>query len=266
MARISLTFSCREDPKLPSLMSFLRRPWASSSTRLILGTVAGLGQVLLRDINAPGQIWQDRALYQVPLSMIDNVRERAPVISSWERPRPRTPTAPENIILISSRIPLSPRLTSTRAETPRAVGVDFHRRRFFVSCRPSRGLRKAGYRDWDRHAAKEVIVSAGAFNTPQLLKLSGIGPKEELQSFNILVLVDLPGVGTNLQDRYGDGCSSGKTNTDFTITSKCTFLKTSPDPVSTNMSTVLTPSPGVRMAPTVLLSPSSLNHRSRKTS
>jgi choline dehydrogenase len=47
-----------------------------------------------------------------------------------------------------------------------------------------------------------VILCGGAYNTPQLLKLSGIGPKEELERFRIPVRVDLPGVGTNLQDRY----------------------------------------------------------------
>lgn len=52
---------------------------------------------------------------------------------------------------------------------------------------------------------REVILSGGAFNTPQLLKLSGIGPAAELQQFNIPVRVDLPGVGENLQDRYEVG-------------------------------------------------------------
>ena len=54
-------------------------------------------------------------------------------------------------------------------------------------------------------AEREVIVSAGAFNTPQLLKLSGIGPREELEEHGTKVKVHLPGVGMNLQDRYEVG-------------------------------------------------------------
>lgn len=51
-------------------------------------------------------------------------------------------------------------------------------------------------------AKREVILSAGVFNTPQLLKLSGIGPARELRAHGIDVVVNLPGVGENLQDRY----------------------------------------------------------------
>jgi choline dehydrogenase len=47
---------------------------------------------------------------------------------------------------------------------------------------------------------KEVIVSAGAFDSPKLLMLSGIGDAEYLKSLGISVVVDLPGVGQNLQD------------------------------------------------------------------
>jgi choline dehydrogenase len=53
--------------------------------------------------------------------------------------------------------------------------------------------------------SREVILAGGAFNTPQLLMLSGIGPKAELERHKIAVRVDLPGVGTNLQDRYEVG-------------------------------------------------------------
>lgn len=54
-------------------------------------------------------------------------------------------------------------------------------------------------------ASREVILAGGAFNTPQLLMLSGVGPREELEKHGIPVRVDLPGVGKNLQDRYEVG-------------------------------------------------------------
>ena len=49
-------------------------------------------------------------------------------------------------------------------------------------------------------AKKEVLLSAGAFNSPQVLMLSGIGPKEELAKHNIALVHELTGVGQNLQD------------------------------------------------------------------
>lgn len=48
--------------------------------------------------------------------------------------------------------------------------------------------------------AKEIILCGGAFNSPQLLQLSGVGNGEELKRFGIDVVEDLPGVGENLQD------------------------------------------------------------------
>jgi choline dehydrogenase-like flavoprotein len=49
-------------------------------------------------------------------------------------------------------------------------------------------------------ASSNVIVASGAINTPRLLQLSGIGPKDLLESLDIDVLVDAPGVGANFQD------------------------------------------------------------------
>ncbi|KAL1738513.1 GMC oxidoreductase-domain-containing protein, partial [Schizophyllum fasciatum] len=48
-------------------------------------------------------------------------------------------------------------------------------------------------------ALKEVIVCGGAYQTPQVLELSGIGDSEILDKFNIKQVVDLPGVGRNLR-------------------------------------------------------------------
>lgn len=50
------------------------------------------------------------------------------------------------------------------------------------------------------YADKEVIVSGGSINTPQLLMLSGIGPQDHLKSHNIDVIADSPAVGQNLRD------------------------------------------------------------------
>lgn len=50
------------------------------------------------------------------------------------------------------------------------------------------------------NANREVILSAGAFQSPQLLMVSGIGPAATLQRFNIAVVADRPGVGQNMQD------------------------------------------------------------------
>ncbi|XP_028132248.2 glucose dehydrogenase [FAD, quinone] [Diabrotica virgifera virgifera] len=50
------------------------------------------------------------------------------------------------------------------------------------------------------YASKEVIISGGAVNSPQILLLSGIGPREELKKVKVPVVHDLPGVGKNLQN------------------------------------------------------------------
>lgn len=59
---------------------------------------------------------------------------------------------------------------------------------------------RSGSRDETIRARRAVILSAGAFQSPQLLLLSGIGPGEEVRRHGIAVTHDLPGVGRNLQD------------------------------------------------------------------
>jgi choline dehydrogenase len=81
------------------------------------------------------------------------------------------------------------------------------------------------------YARREVILSGGAFNTPQLLMLSGIGPAAELQKHGIATRVDLPGVGRNLQDRYEVGVISEATK-DFAVLGAAKFdVSATDDPV-----------------------------------
>jgi choline dehydrogenase len=68
----------------------------------------------------------------------------------------------------------------------RAIGVQFRQDAGLVTARASRG----------------VILCGGAVNSPQLLMLSGIGPREHLMELGIPVLHHLPGVGQSLQDHY----------------------------------------------------------------
>lgn len=59
---------------------------------------------------------------------------------------------------------------------------------------------QSGGKDWSATSRREVILACGPINSPQLLKLSGIGPAQELKEHGIDIVHDLPGVGENLQD------------------------------------------------------------------
>ncbi|KAJ7221563.1 alcohol dehydrogenase [Mycena pura] len=72
-------------------------------------------------------------------------------------------------------------------------------------------------------ARREVIVSAGVFQSPQLLMLSGIGNSTELTKFGIETVVDLPGVGSNLQD-HDEIAIDWKLTEEFKLLEGCLFL------------------------------------------
>lgn len=81
------------------------------------------------------------------------------------------------------------------------VEVDAHATGLITEGRRVTGVRFRQHGQMrEAHAAREVILAAGALQSPQLLLLSGIGPAEDLNRLGIPVTHDLPGVGENLQD------------------------------------------------------------------
>lgn len=75
---------------------------------------------------------------------------------------------------------------------------------------------KRGKRSEMLYARRGVILSAGAFNSPQILMLSGIGPAEHLKQHSVEVVLDKPAVGSNLQDHI-DYVSGWETESDVPI-------------------------------------------------
>lgn len=111
-------------------------------------------------------------------------------------------------------------------KVPKALGVDFLDGEYLYKASPLSGSTTGT--PGTVNATKEVVISAGAFNTPQILKLSGIGPAAELEALNISVVADLPGVGANLQDHY-EITTTVEFDTDFSLLDGCTFLSTDDD-------------------------------------
>jgi choline dehydrogenase len=93
-------------------------------------------------------------------------------------------------------------------EGTRAIGVEFLEGPHLYKADPQASDQSVAARPQQVRARREVIIAAGAFNSPQLLMLSGVGPRAHLQKFDIPLVADLPGVGQNLQDRYEVGVIS----------------------------------------------------------
>jgi choline dehydrogenase len=216
-----------EDQKLLSLVLAAATAFGEGLLSLLVDSVTGLAHILTEDINAPGQTSQT-GLYQVPLTMSNSTRD-----------------GPRNFVLQTANavnpdgsrkyhldVRLNTLVTKVRfienGTTPQAVGVDFLEGESLYRADPRSGS-AVPTGSGSVNVTREVIISGGAFNSPQLLKLSGIGPAAELEQFGIPVVVDLPGVGTNLQDRY-ENTVVGETSTDFAITQDCTFMDPMPDP------------------------------------
>ena len=156
-------------------------------------------------------------LWQVPLAVCGGRRN-----GTRERIRDVAQLHPDRLVVrtgcLATRILLDDSLTAT--------GVEYVDGAHAYRCDPTRaaGPLPPRQRAW---AAREVVLAGGAFNTPQLLKLSGIGPSAELERFGVDVRLDLPGVGRNLQDRYEVGVVSRMAH-DFSLLSHDRFRPPAP--------------------------------------
>lgn len=190
----------------------------------VLNSVEAITALLITDANSDATTRDSTSgLFQLPLSVTNTTRARS---------------SPRNFMLSTAsdfklNIQLSTFVTRvlfepTPAMVPRAIGIEYITGSHLYSAAPGSDTATqtgSGF----AFATREVIVSAGTFNTPQLLKLSGVGPKAELQSLNIPVVLNSPGVGTNMQDRY-EVTVTGSLPTNFPSYSGCTFLETADDP------------------------------------
>jgi len=89
-------------------------------------------------------------------------------------------------------------------------------------------------------AAREVIVSAGAFRSPQLLMVSGVGPASTLSSLSIPVIADRPGVGQNLWDNCFSGPAYPVTVTTHNKFANPAFIGAAIDEYNNNRTGILT--------------------------
>lgn len=209
-----------QDLKVVSIIVSAASAMGISLVGIAVETVAGLGEILLKDINAPGPTITNGP-YQIPLSMQDGVRGGA-----RDRVLQVANAVDDNgDRLYQLDIKLHTLVTKIRFEDsssgPVATGVDYLE---------GVGLYRADTRSANAtiegqgtiNATKEVIISAGAFNTPQLLKLSGVGPADELAEFGIEQIVDLP-VGSNLRDHIEVPVIS-EASSNFSLLNDCTFM------------------------------------------
>lgn len=179
------------------------------------GNLSELFALLRRDINQVGP--ENEGVYPFPLAMRDGKR-RGVREYLRETQQAGFPLTIQTGAFVTKLVYADEPDAEGR---PRVVGVEFTNGKHQYRADPSAPASGELPATQKVLASREVIVAAGAFNTPQILKLSGIGPAAELASKGITTRVDLPGVGENLQDRYEVGIVS-KARGDFSALRDCT--------------------------------------------
>ncbi|KAF3920598.1 hypothetical protein ABW21_db0202031 [Orbilia brochopaga] len=195
---------------------------AAAMGQAVLGGIAELIKVVLADMNSglPGRDSRE-GLFQIPLARHNKARNGPREFVVDTANAKNRDGSKKYQLDIRTNCLVTKIIWDTTGAKPKAVGVEFLDGKSLYRADPRSGSASPGNAGRVT-VTREVILSAGAFNTPQLLKLSGVGPKAELERFNIPVISDLPGVGTNLQDRYEIGVVA-TTPSDFELLDGCTF-------------------------------------------
>ncbi|KZM28676.1 Choline dehydrogenase [Ascochyta rabiei] len=210
------------DPQLLSLVG-----GAAFALGNATDVIVNLATLLAGDANANTDARDSEpGLFQIPLSTADGKRtgSREFVVAVRDAKHANgTKMYPLDVRLHSHVTKVTFDETVT---PPRATGVEFLDGQYLYKASPKNTGAKgtAG----SATASREVIVAGGTYNSPQLLKLSGVGPADELKKHSIPVVVDLPGVGTNLQDHY-EISVQGEVKNDFAALDGCTFKGDSAD-------------------------------------
>jgi choline dehydrogenase len=223
--RLTPTILIAQDFKVLSLLAAAATATGKGLLTSLLGTVTGILGVLTLDINTASSSRDTKDLiYQIPLSMNEDYIRTGPrdFVLKVATAQNRDGSKKYKLDIALNTLVTKVNFDTTES-IPRATGVDYLFGQSLYRADPRAAADNEGI-PGSVYAAREVIVSGGTFNTPQILKLSGIGPEKELKKFGIPVVKNLPGVGGNLQDRYEVGVV-GQAPSDFSLLADCTFLE-----------------------------------------
>lgn len=206
-----------KDPQLLSLLTGGAFALDNATSSII-----NIGSLLAGDANADKEKRDtDPQFYQLPVATDGGARNGPREFITSVRDATNDDGSKKYPLDVRTNCHVTKIIFDHSSEIPRATGVEFLDGKYLYKASP-RSKSSGSGTPGTASASREVIVSGGVYNSPQLLKLSGVGPADELRKFGINVVSDLPGVGTNLQDHY-EIAVQGHTRKDFSSLDGCTF-------------------------------------------